>query len=47
MCFPQLLGHCFLVVAAMMFPKDFTPETHAAFDKFLAALALALSENYR
>lgn len=46
-CFPQLLGHCLLVVAAMMFPKDFTPEIHAAFDKFLAALALALSESYR
>lgn len=46
-CFPQLLGHCLHVVAAMMFPKDFTPETHASFDKFLGALTMALSENYR
>lgn len=45
--FPQLLGHCLLVVAAIMFPKDFTPESHAAFDKFVAAVALALSESYR
>ncbi|KAM9716302.1 hemoglobin, alpha embryonic 5 [Menidia menidia] len=43
----KLLGHCVQVVIASMFPKDFTPEAHVAFDKFLAALALALSEKYR
>lgn len=50
MCFfyhPQLLGHCILVVIAQMFPNDLTPEAHCALDKFLAALALALSEKYR
>lgn len=36
-----------MVVIAIMFPKDFTPETHVAFDKFLAAVALGLSEKYR
>lgn len=46
-CFPQLLGHCIHVVVAKMFPKDFTPEVHLAFDKFLAAVALALAEKYR
>ncbi|KAM8887966.1 hemoglobin, alpha embryonic 5 [Synchiropus picturatus] len=43
----KLLSHCILVVTAMMFPKDFTEEAHVAFDKFLCALALALSEKYR
>uniref|UniRef100_A0A3P9I9Q3 Globin domain-containing protein n=1 Tax=Oryzias latipes TaxID=8090 RepID=A0A3P9I9Q3_ORYLA len=43
----KILGHCILVVMAMMFPNDFTPEVHVAMDKFLAALALALSEKYR
>lgn len=45
--FSQILSHCMLVVMAMMFPVDFTPEVHVAMDKFLAALALALSEKYR
>ncbi|XP_072229880.1 hemoglobin, alpha embryonic 5 [Leuresthes tenuis] len=43
----KILAHCILVVTASMFPKDFTPEAHVAFDKFLAALALALAEKYR
>lgn len=43
----QLLSHCILVVVSSMFPKDFTPEAHCAFDKFLCALSLALSEKYR
>lgn len=44
---PQILSHCILVVLSIMFPKDFTPEVHVAFDKFLAATCLALSERYR
>ncbi|XP_061563812.1 hemoglobin, alpha embryonic 5 [Cololabis saira] len=43
----KLLSHCILVVVATMFPNDFPPESHVALDKFLAALALALSERYR
>ncbi|XP_024128048.1 hemoglobin embryonic subunit alpha [Oryzias melastigma] len=43
----KILAHCILVVLAMMFPSDFSPEVHVAMDKFLAALALALSEKYR
>uniref|UniRef100_A0A3Q3JWW9 Globin domain-containing protein n=1 Tax=Monopterus albus TaxID=43700 RepID=A0A3Q3JWW9_MONAL len=43
----KVLSHNILVVLAIMFPKDFTPEVHVALDKFLAAVALALSEKYR
>ncbi|XP_038559028.1 hemoglobin embryonic subunit alpha-like [Micropterus salmoides] len=43
----KILSHNILVVLAIMFPSDFTPEVHVAMDKFLAALALALSEKYR
>ncbi|CAG04481.1 unnamed protein product [Tetraodon nigroviridis] len=43
----KILGQCVVVVTAMLFPKDFTPEVHVSFDKFLAAVALALSEKYR
>ncbi|RVE69682.1 hypothetical protein OJAV_G00080480 [Oryzias javanicus] len=43
----KILSHNILVVLAIMFPDDFTPEVHVAMDKFLAALALALSEKYR
>ncbi|XP_028267199.1 hemoglobin embryonic subunit alpha-like [Parambassis ranga] len=43
----KILSHCILVVMAIMFPNDFTPEVHVAVDKFLAALALALAEKYR
>ncbi|XP_024920450.1 uncharacterized protein LOC112488437 [Cynoglossus semilaevis] len=43
----KLLSQNILVVMAIMFPADFTPEVHVAMDKFLAALALALSEKYR
>uniref|UniRef100_A0A3P9I9D0 Globin domain-containing protein n=1 Tax=Oryzias latipes TaxID=8090 RepID=A0A3P9I9D0_ORYLA len=42
-----ILSHNILVVLAIMFPNDFTPEVHVAMDKFLAALALALAEKYR
>lgn len=44
---PQLLSHCILVVMAIMYPKDFTPEVHVAMDKFLISLSLAISEKYR
>ncbi|XP_048847121.1 hemoglobin subunit alpha-1-like [Brienomyrus brachyistius] len=43
----KILSHNLLVVMAMLFPNDFTPEVHVAMDKFLARLALALSEKYR
>ncbi|KAF3704631.1 Hemoglobin subunit alpha-2 Alpha-2-globin Hemoglobin alpha-2 chain [Channa argus] len=43
----KLLGHCFLIVIANLFPAEFTPEVHVAMDKFLNNLALALSEKYR
>ncbi|KAM3864249.1 hemoglobin subunit alpha-2-like [Diretmus argenteus] len=43
----KILNHCLLVVLAITFPAEFTPEAHVAVDKFLAALALALSEKYR
>ncbi|XP_029293406.1 hemoglobin subunit alpha-2-like [Cottoperca gobio] len=43
----KILSHCILVVMATMFPNIFTPEVHVSLDKFLAALALALSEKYR
>ncbi|TRY89218.1 hypothetical protein DNTS_025392 [Danionella cerebrum] len=43
----KILSHNILVVLATMFPNDFTPEAHVAMDKFLAALALAMSEKYR
>ncbi|KAM8843787.1 hemoglobin embryonic subunit alpha-like [Spinachia spinachia] len=43
----KILSHNLLVVMAILFPNDFTPEVHVSVDKFLAALALALSEKYR
>ncbi|MED6246425.1 hypothetical protein ATANTOWER_017658 [Ataeniobius toweri] len=43
----KVLSHNILVVLAIMFPSDFTPEVHVAMDKFLSAVALALSEKYR
>ncbi|XP_070783522.1 hemoglobin, alpha embryonic 5 [Enoplosus armatus] len=43
----KILAHCLLVVLSIMYPKDFTPEAHVSFDKFLAAVALSLSERYR
>lgn len=45
--FSQVLAHNLLVVLATVFPNDFTPEVHVAMDKFLAAVAHALSEKYR
>ncbi|XP_051797193.1 hemoglobin embryonic subunit alpha-like [Acanthochromis polyacanthus] len=43
----KILAHNILVVLAIMFPAEFTPEVHVCMDKFLAALALALAEKYR
>ena len=43
----KILSHNILVVLAIMFPNDFTPEVHVAMDKFLAALSRALAEKYR
>merc|ERR1739838_35601 len=43
----KIISHCILVVMAIMFPEEFTPEVHVSLDKFLAALALALAEKYR
>ncbi|KAF3700004.1 Hemoglobin subunit alpha-A Alpha-A-globin Hemoglobin alpha-A chain [Channa argus] len=43
----KILSHNILVVMAMLFPGEFTPEVHLAMDKFLANVALALSEKYR
>ncbi|XP_077414560.1 hemoglobin subunit alpha-1-like [Vanacampus margaritifer] len=43
----KVLSHCILVVMAMLFPKDFTPEVHVCMDKFLVALTLAISDKYR
>ncbi|KAM9346426.1 hemoglobin subunit alpha-1-like isoform 1-T2 [Symphorus nematophorus] len=43
----KILAHNILVVLAIKFPSDFTPEVHMSVDKFLAALARALSEKFR
>ncbi|KAK7940501.1 hypothetical protein WMY93_003827 [Mugilogobius chulae] len=43
----KLLSHCMMVVLAILYPDDFTPEIHLSLDKFMSALALALSEKYR
>ncbi|XP_062846372.1 hemoglobin embryonic subunit alpha-like [Trichomycterus rosablanca] len=43
----KFLAHNLLVVLAITFPSDFTPEVHVSMDKFLTAVALALSEKYR
>ncbi|KAF7691027.1 hemoglobin, alpha adult 2 [Silurus meridionalis] len=43
----KILSHNVLVVLAIKFPADFTPEVHIAMDKFLAAVSAALAEKYR
>ncbi|XP_076608510.1 hemoglobin embryonic subunit alpha-like [Chaetodon auriga] len=43
----KIVSHNILVVMAIMFPNEFTPEVHVSMDKFLASLALALAEKYR
>lgn len=47
-CFPlQLLSHCILCSVAARYPSDFTPEVHAAWDKFLSSVSSVLTEKYR
>nr|ARB18775.1 hemoglobin alpha D subunit [Anser anser] len=43
----KLLSQCFQVVLAVHLGKDYTPEMHAAFDKFLSPVAAVLAEKYR
>ncbi|KAM6250283.1 hemoglobin subunit alpha-2 [Porphyrio hochstetteri] len=43
----KLLSQCFQVVLAAHLGKEYTPEVHAAFDKFLSAVAAVLAEKYR
>nr|AQV11908.1 alpha D-globin subunit [Antrostomus carolinensis] len=43
----KLLSQCFQVVLASHLGKDYSPEVHAAFDKFLSAVAAVLAEKYR
>ncbi|XP_017284817.1 hemoglobin subunit alpha [Kryptolebias marmoratus] len=43
----KILGHNIILVFAMYFPAEFTPEVHVAVDKFLQNVALGLSEKYR
>ncbi|KAM9222808.1 hemoglobin subunit alpha-2-like [Leptosomus discolor] len=43
----KLLAQCFQVVMAVHLGKDYTPEAHAAIDKFLTAVAAVLAEKYR
>nr|AJA37800.1 hemoglobin subunit alpha-D [Hydropsalis sp. CN-2014a]APA23746.1 alpha-globin D subunit [Hydropsalis sp. CN-2014a]APA23748.1 alpha-globin D subunit [Hydropsalis sp. CN-2014a]APA23749.1 alpha-globin D subunit [Hydropsalis sp. CN-2014a]APA23750.1 alpha-globin D subunit [Hydropsalis sp. CN-2014a] len=43
----KLLSQCVQVVLASHLGKDYTPEVHAAFDKFLSAVAAVLAEKYR
>ncbi|NXJ80596.1 HBAD protein, partial [Trogon melanurus] len=43
----QLLSQCFQVVLAVHLGKDYSPEVHSAFDKFLSAVAAVLAEKYR
>ncbi|NP_001281123.1 hemoglobin, alpha embryonic 5 [Cynoglossus semilaevis] len=43
----KLLSSCFHVVLSKRYPNDYTDEAHLSFDKFLANVALALSEKYR
>ncbi|OXB74513.1 UNVERIFIED_CONTAM: hypothetical protein H355_001895 [Colinus virginianus] len=44
---PMLLSQCIQVVLAAHLGKDYTPEVHAAFDKFLSAVSAVLAEKYR
>lgn len=43
----QLLSHCILCSVAARYPSDFTPEVHAAWDKFLSSVSSVLTEKYR
>ncbi|XP_039541966.1 hemoglobin subunit alpha-like [Pimephales promelas] len=43
----KILAHNLIVVIAMLFPGDFSPDVHMSLDKFFQNLALALAEKYR
>ncbi|NXW59154.1 HBPI protein, partial [Eurystomus gularis] len=43
----KLLSHCILCSIAAHYPSDFTPEAHAAWDKFLSSVSSVLTEKYR
>ncbi|KAM4531209.1 hemoglobin subunit alpha-A-like [Odontesthes bonariensis] len=43
----KILAHNIILVLAMYFPGEFTPEIHVSVDKFLQCVALALSDRYR
>ncbi|XP_067277123.1 hemoglobin subunit alpha [Pseudorasbora parva] len=43
----KILAHNVIVVIAMLFPGEFTPEVHVSVDKFFQNLALGLAEKYR
>uniref|UniRef100_A0A1X8XL85 Alpha chain n=1 Tax=Acipenser persicus TaxID=61968 RepID=A0A1X8XL85_ACIPE len=43
----KILSHTILVVLALYFPADFTPEVHLACDKFLASVSHTLATKYR
>ncbi|XP_010179901.1 PREDICTED: hemoglobin subunit alpha-D/D'-like [Mesitornis unicolor] len=43
----KLLAQCIQVVLAVNLGKEYTPEVHSAFDKFLSAVAAVLAEKYR
>ncbi|XP_013032673.1 hemoglobin subunit pi [Anser cygnoides] len=43
----KLLSHCILCSVAAHYPSDFTPEVHAAWDKFLSSVSSVLTEKYR
>ncbi|XP_061568216.1 hemoglobin subunit alpha-A [Cololabis saira] len=43
----KILAHNIILVCALYYPQDFTPDVHVSVDKFLMNLALALAEKYR
>ncbi|XP_036422749.1 hemoglobin subunit alpha-like [Colossoma macropomum] len=43
----KILAHNIIVVVAMLFPADFTPEVHVSLDKFLQNVAWCMAERYR
>ncbi|XP_056285743.1 hemoglobin subunit alpha-D-like [Pseudoliparis swirei] len=43
----KLFSHCMLVALACHMGDDFTPDAHAAMDKYMSAFAAVLSEKYR
>ncbi|KAM3591628.1 uncharacterized protein V6R79_005170 [Siganus canaliculatus] len=43
----KLFSHCMLVTLSCYMGEDFTPELHAAMDKYLSAFAAVLALKYR